>query len=157
LLKKGEMLHVGGGHANAGLGYVTNVVDLMLRGAELPVAVGRAYNASDGTTHTWRDFVEKLADIVGVKRPRLSLPKPVAYVVGWAMERTHALVGAQSRPLLTRMAVELLGTDQGFSINRARTDLGYRPTIDFDEGMQRVGLWLREIGAIEGARPFASH
>jgi nucleoside-diphosphate-sugar epimerase len=148
LLKKGQMLHVAGGHSVAGLGYVTNIVDLMLLAAESPAAVGQAYNASDGSRHTWRNYVDSLADIAGVKRPSLSLPRPIAFAAGWTMENIWRVLRVTSRPLLTRMAVEVFGTDQDFPIDKARVQLGYRPAVDFDQGMEEVGKWLREIRAI---------
>ena len=46
------------------------------------------------------------------------------------------------------MAVELFGTHQGFSINKARRELGYEPKVNFDEGMRRVEVWLRQIGSV---------
>ncbi len=46
------------------------------------------------------------------------------------------------------MAVEVCGTDQGFSINKARKELGYEPKVGFEEGMQQVEAWLRQIGSI---------
>jgi nucleoside-diphosphate-sugar epimerase len=148
LLKKGQMVHVAGGHAVAGLAYVTNVVDLMLLAADAPGAVGQAYNVADGSRHTWRTYVDRLADIVGVKRPVLSLPKSVAYAAGWTVEKTWGALGAKSRPLLTRLAVEVFGTDQDFPIDKAGAELGYRPAVDFDRGMEAVGNWLRETRVI---------
>ena len=44
--------------------------------------------------------------------------------------------------------VELLATEQGFSTARLETELGYRPRLDFDEGMQRLAGWLRTEGQI---------
>ena len=148
LLKRGQMMHIGGGHAIAGLAYVANVVDLLLLAAESQAAVGQAYNASDGTLHTWRDYVDRLADIVDVRRPTMNIRRPAAYAAGWAMEKCWAMFQPRRRPLLTRMAVEIFGTNQGFSIEKARTQLGYSPSVDFDEGMRKVGQWLRESGVL---------
>jgi len=146
LLKSGSMVHIGSGRKSAGLGYVTNVVDVMLRAADSEVSVGQAYNASDGSDVTWRQYVNRLAEIVGVSEPRLVIPRRVAYLVGWVMEKVYGALRLRSRPLLTRMAAELFGTDQGFPIDKARRELGYTPEVDFDEGMRRVAAWLRDLG-----------
>jgi nucleoside-diphosphate-sugar epimerase len=45
--------------------------------------------------------------------------------------------------------VELLATEQGFSNTRLATELGYRPRVDFDEGMRGVESWLRAEGLIQ--------
>jgi len=42
--------------------------------------------------------------------PRLVIPYRSAYVAGWAMERIYATLGIKTRPLLTRLAVKLMGT-----------------------------------------------
>jgi len=148
LLKSGSMIHVGDGRKPAGLGYVTNVVDVLLRAADSEKSTGQAYNASDGSDVTWRQYVDRLAYIVGVPRPRLVIPRRLAYMVGWAMERIYGALRLRSRPLLTRMVAELFGTDQGFPIDKARRDLGYEPQVNFDEGMRRVEAWLHEAGYV---------
>jgi len=148
LLKNGSMVHIGGKRKPAGLGYVTNDVDVMLRAADSEASVGQAYNASDGSDVTWRQYVNRLAEIVGVPSPRLAVPYRAAYLAGWAMEKVYGALGLKSRPLLTRMVVEVFGTDQGFSIGKARRELGYEPQVDFDEGMRRVEAWLRQAGHI---------
>jgi nucleoside-diphosphate-sugar epimerase len=148
LLKSGGMIHIGDRHNPAGLAYVTNVVDVILRAGDSETSVGRAYNVSDGSRVTWRQYVNRLAGIVGVPSPRIVVPYRMAYAVGWAMERMYGVLRIQARPLLTRMAVELFGTDQGFSIERARRELSYEPQVDFEEGMRRVEAWLRGTGAI---------
>ena len=44
--------------------------------------------------------------------------------------------------------VELVGTDQGFSIEKAQRDLNFTPNVGFEEGMQHVKDWLLQIGYI---------
>ena len=149
LLKRGSMAYIGGGRKPAGLGYVTNVVDLLLRAADSERSLGQAYNASDGSNVTWRQYVGRLAEIVGAPDPRLVIPYRSAYLAGWAMERIYAALRIKTRPLLTRLAVELMGTDQAFTIDKARRELGYEPAVDFDEGMRRVEAWLRERNAVQ--------
>jgi nucleoside-diphosphate-sugar epimerase len=148
LLKSGSMIHVGNGRKPAGLGYVTNVVDVLLRAADSERSTGQAYNASDGSDVTWRQYVDRLAQIVGVPRPRLVIPHHLAYLAGWAMEKAYGALRLRSRPLLTRMVAEVFGTDQGFPIDKARRELGYEPQVDFDEGMRRVEAWLHQAGYV---------
>ena len=148
LLEEGGMVHIGGGRKPGGLTFVTNVVDVLLRAADSKSSVGQAYNASDGLDVTWRQYVDRLAEIVGVSSPRIVIPHRLAYLAGWAMEKTWGALRIKNRPLLTRMTAELFGTDQSFPIDKARRELGYEPEVDFDEGMRRVQAWLRQIGFI---------
>lgn len=142
LLRAGEMMYVGSGRTNAGLGYVGNVVDLIIRAAESEAAVGQAYNATDGSAVTWLEYVERLADLSGTPVPQRHIPYSLAHAAGWFMESVSAIRSWPSRPLITRMAAALFATDQDFPIGKARQELGFAPTVDFDEGMRRTEQWL---------------
>ena len=61
LLKSGGIVNIGNGDKPAGLAYVTNVVDVILRAEDSENSVGQAYNASDGLDVTWRQYVNRLA------------------------------------------------------------------------------------------------
>jgi len=148
LLKRGSMVHIGRGDKPAGLTYVSNVVDVLLRAAGSERSVGQAYNASDGSDVTWRQYVDRLVEIVGVPGPRVVIPYRLAYLAGWAMEKIYGALRIEARPLLTRTAVALFGTNQGFPITKARRELGYEPEVDFEEGMRRVEAWLRRTGCV---------
>jgi nucleoside-diphosphate-sugar epimerase len=148
LLKQGSMMHIGRGEQPAGLAYVDNVIDLILLAAGSEKSIGQAYNAADGSRITWRQYVRRLAEIVGVPDPRMTVPYRPAYAIGWSMEKLYGLFRVTSRPLLTRMAVEIFGTDLGFPVDKARRELGYEPRIGFDEGMRRVEAWLRSTGVV---------
>lgn len=145
-LKSGDMVHIGKNEHPAGLAYVTNVVDMILLAADSESSVGHAYNASDGSDVTWAQYMDKLAKIIGAPSPRVVIPYRLAYLAGWAMEKIYGALQIQSRPLLTRMMVELFGTNQGFPIDKARRELGYEPRVSFNEGMAQVEIWLRQIG-----------
>ena len=142
------MVHIGKGLKSAGLVYVTNVVDVVLLAADNDISTGQAYHASDGSNVTWPQYVNRLAGIIGTPYPRITLPYRPAYVIGWLMEKIYGTLTVKTRPLLTCMAVELVGTDLDFSIEKARNDLNYRPIVDFEEGMQNVKDWLLQIGYI---------
>ena len=148
VLKSGSMAHIGKESKPAGLAYVTNVVDALLLAADSETSIGQAYNVSDGSEVTWRQYVDRLAEIAGVSSPRVVIPYRLAYLVGWTMEKTYGALRIEARPLLTRMATELFATNQGFSISKACRGLGYEPKVGFDEGMRRVEAWLRETGAV---------
>jgi nucleoside-diphosphate-sugar epimerase len=148
LLRQGSMVHIGRHKKPGGITYVTNVVDLILRAADSQKSIGQAYNACDGSDLCWRDYVNRLADMVSVSHPRIVVPYRLAYAAGWAMEKLYSARNSERRPLLTRMAVDLFGTDQGFPIDKARRELGYEPQVNINEGMERIELWLREIGVL---------
>lgn len=146
LLKRKEMVLIGKGNTDAGLCHVDNLVAALLLAGRPAYGVGRAYNIEDGLGVTWKEFADRLAMMLGLKPVRAKIPYRVAYTAGWALEAWGAVRKQSSRPLLTRMSVELLGTSQNFSNQRARMELRWEPTVGFDEGMNRI---QRRIEAIE--------
>jgi oxidoreductase len=144
LLKDGSMVHISNGNKPAGLAYVGNVVDAIILTAENKASIGHAYNISDGSHVTWRKYVNRLAKITGLSKPKIVIPYKLAYMTGWIMEKYYGAFSIKGKPLLTRMAAELFGTNQGFPIKKAKQELGYKPKVDFDEGMYKTKFWLRE-------------
>jgi nucleoside-diphosphate-sugar epimerase len=132
----------------AGMTYVDNLAGAVLLALSVSPAGGRAYNITDGSAVTWEEFVDALAALAGVTVKKPVLPYALAYTAGVAMEYGNILLRGKTRPLLTRMAVQLLGTHQDFSIARARAELGYVPQVDFARGMEATAQWLREEGII---------
>jgi nucleoside-diphosphate-sugar epimerase len=141
MLREGRMIHLGRSERPAGLCHVDNLVDCILQAADNERAAGQAYNVTDGSDVSWRTFTNLLADTLGVRRPRHVLPRSVAYATGWCLERTQR--GCR-RPYLTRMAVELLTSDQSFSIEKARRELGYFPRRTFAGSLPELVGWLEE-------------
>jgi nucleoside-diphosphate-sugar epimerase len=132
----------------AGLAYVENVVDAALLALRSAAAPGEAFNVTDGLDVTWRRFLGDLADGLGCRRPRWSLPYPFAYGLALSLEHgyrvLHRSVGLTTRPLLSRQAVHVLGRNQDFSNRKARDALGWDPRVAYDSGLEATLSWLRE-------------
>ena len=111
--------------------------------ARVPEALGRPYNLADGTGVTWRRYIDALADGLGQRRPWINIPSTIAFPLARSLELTHQLLRLPGRPLLTRNAVYLLCRNQEYPIEKAKCDLGFSPTISFDEGVTQTVNLLR--------------
>jgi nucleoside-diphosphate-sugar epimerase len=142
------MAYIDGGQAKGGFLYDDNAVDAMIAAARSPQAEGQAYNLTDGTEVTWKGYVEALAGGLGHKPPWIDLPYRAAMAMAAAMEAPYRwLKKLPGRPLLTRHAVFLLGRDQEFPRDKARTEFGLVPRVSFEEGMARSVAWLKDLKA----------
>lgn len=153
-LRRRRITLIDGGRHNAGLLYVGNLVDAVILAADSEASVGQAYNVADGARVTWREYFHALADLVQVPRPTHAQSHGWAYALASLWETYYSLTGRTERPPLTRMQVELMGTDQDFPIDKAIRMLGYRPRVTFSEGIRYTGDWLRhetDLGGDEGA------
>jgi nucleoside-diphosphate-sugar epimerase len=142
-----HMLLVNGGRAVAGLCYVENLMDAALLALRHEAAPGHAFNVSDGLATTWREFTDDLAEGLGCPKVRWSLPYWMANSVGFSLEHAYRLlrktVGLHAPPLLSRQAVQVLGSNQDFSNRRLRETLGWEPRVDYATGLEATLTWLR--------------
>lgn len=146
-LRNGNMLLIGGGKTVAGLCYVENLVDLIVRALEDDAAARQTLNATDGLDVTWKQLTDDLASGLGARPARLSMPYPVALGLGLGLEQSYRLArratGLQTRPLLSRQAVQVMGRDQRFSNEKAKALLGWEPRVGYAEGLRATLSWLR--------------
>ncbi len=149
VLQKGSPALIDGGRYNPGLVYVDNLVDIFLRAAALPQALGRIYNGYDGTTTTLAEYFTDLARIVGAPPPR-TLPRWLAEVLAAVSEPTWKLLRLKSRPLLTRDTLRLVSSEYRISFERARAELGFTPRVSYAEGLRRVEVYWRDYSRRAG-------
>ncbi|MBI5550667.1 MAG: SDR family NAD(P)-dependent oxidoreductase [Desulfobacterales bacterium] len=157
VLKSGSPGLISGGERNAGLAYVDNVADIILLAGTQDEALGRAYNACDGLSVTWKQYFADIASMIGAQTPK-SIPRPVALMAAWACESTWRLLHIRKRPPITREALNLIGSDNRIPASRVRTELGYEPRVGYDRGMQQTQAYIQEnmrAKVADGAAPFA--
>jgi nucleoside-diphosphate-sugar epimerase len=146
-IRGGHMLLIGGGRAVAGLCYVENLIDAILLALEVPAAAGGVFNVTDGLDVSWRRLTGDLAAGLGCRAPRLSLAYLPAVALATALESGYRVLrratGLSVAPLLSRQAVAVLGRDQDFSNEAARTTLGWQPRLGYAEGLAATLAWLR--------------
>jgi nucleoside-diphosphate-sugar epimerase len=134
---------VGGGGNAVPLVHVSDVVQGLLLALDHERALGNAYNLSSETPLTQREVLETIAWSLGVPPPRLHVPYRALYTAGYLAERVAALTPSVGRPPLTRLGVAFFGTDNRFSIEKIRAELGYEPHLDLRGGLRRTADWYR--------------
>jgi nucleoside-diphosphate-sugar epimerase len=146
-IRRRQMVLIGGGRAIAGLAYVANVADAAALALRAETAAGETFNVTDGLPVTWRQFVDDLADGLGYSRVRWSLPYGAGYGLALLLEQGYRLLrkttGVRLPPLLSRQAVHVLGRNQDFSSEKAKTQLGWQPRVDYRTGLEATLEWLR--------------
>jgi nucleoside-diphosphate-sugar epimerase len=85
---------------------------------------------------TKRELVYAIADALAVPRPRLRVPRPVAEVAARVLEPLGRLLGVE--PILTRSRVMMMADSFGYSIEKARRELGYEPRTGLRDGIAKT-------------------
>jgi nucleoside-diphosphate-sugar epimerase len=125
--------------------YVDDLVEgVMLAGAH-ERAVGQVFTLSGGHDVEARDFVARYARMLGRARVPAA-PTGVVVAMAATLDGAGRLRGSASE--VTPAAVRYLARRGTYSIEKARSVLGYRPLVDLDEGMERCERWLRAEGLV---------
>ena len=108
--------------------------------------VGEIYIIGGERPVTKRELVDTIADTLGVKRPGIRIPRWVAAIAAWKLEVLGRLL--RFEPILTRSRVMMMADNFGYSIAKARNELGYVPQTDLDEGIAATVRSYREAGLL---------
>lgn len=138
LLRRSRMVLISGGANTLALSHVTNLTQGLLRAATTPRAAGQVYHVIDEEQLTARDALDGLADAFGVPRARRSLPFWAIYGAASLLEGAARLTGRSAPPLLTRYGVRLVACDCRYHTGKAREELGYFPTITYQNGLAEL-------------------
>ena len=121
--------------------YMDNLVDGIVLAATRAEGAGRVFNLTDGIGLESRAFFSHYARMLG----RRGVPAaPTGAVRALAGMVSTASRGSEVTPA----AVSYLCRRATYSIERARTVLGYEPAVGLDEGMRRTEEWLRARGLL---------
>lgn len=133
--------------------YVGNVVEAVLLAMTEPKAVGQVYNIRDGRLVTKKEFFETIAELAELPKPLVTYPMWFARLLCGTFETLGKTFGFA--PLLNGARLKFMGLNLDYSIEKARRELGYNPSTDFEEGIRKTIDWLRQEGKV--GRPSASN
>jgi nucleoside-diphosphate-sugar epimerase len=137
---------LGSGRIFYHLTYIDDLVEGFRLCGETPLAAGSTYILAGPEVTTLNELVERIARAAGVAPPRLHLPVWPFWLAGAACEAVCAPLGIE--PPLHRRRVDFFTKSRAFDITRARTELGYAPSVSVQEGIERTLEWYRREGWI---------
>lgn len=126
--------------------YVDDLVEGVMLAATHDRGAGGVFTLSGGHDVETREFFGHYARMLGRKRVPVA-PTPVVVAMAAALERAARLRGSITE--VTPGAVRYLVRTGTYSIERARSRLGYSPAVGLAEGMDRCERWLRAEGLLE--------
>lgn len=148
--KKGILFPMGSGHRWVSPCHVDNLVHALMLSADCDGGSGNIYFINDGVRMEHMEFLSRLLDAAGVRwEPKFSIPYSVAYAMAFAMETAFKLINSGKPPVLTRFAVAALAGSRSYSIETAKRELGYKPIVKVDQGLEQLAEWIKAIGGVE--------
>jgi len=107
----------GDGEQTRDFTYVANIVDGVLLAAKAPKASGEVINVATGRQISINELARTLGNVIGNTKPPVHMDSRAGDV-------RHSLA----------------------DISKARTLLGYAPTVDLEEGLRKTVDWYRATG-----------
>jgi nucleoside-diphosphate-sugar epimerase len=132
---------IGSGDNLLNIIYVGDVAAGAILAANNPNAAGQAYNLCSEGEITQKDMVNTLTDYLGLPRITRRVFYFVAMRFAFMKEFFARLFCKKTPPTVTRRAIFLIGRPTQYSIQKARTELGWQPRMPIQEGMRRSMEW----------------
>lgn len=142
-VQSGQWRYIGdGGSLNDWLYIDDAVAGLSLVGEK--GAPGEIYIISSGAGISMVRAIEAAAAALGVATPSGHMPVPLARLLAATADIVARLLHRE--PALRREMVDAFLVSRTFDISKARSAVGFEPTVDIDEGMARAVAWFRAHG-----------
>jgi nucleoside-diphosphate-sugar epimerase len=148
MIRTGKFPLVGSGRNRRSMAYVDNLCQGLLLAERRPHARGQAYWIADERPYSMTEILDTVERVMErdfgmrVAHRRLQLPS-VASDVARVADRTLQAMGVYQQKLhvLSEMNLTI-----ACSVDKARQQLGYRPTVALEEGMRRSLEWVLARG-----------
>jgi nucleoside-diphosphate-sugar epimerase len=99
---------------------------------------GLAYFVSDGADGTLRQVVTELLATQNTAAPKGQVPFSEAWIMARLMEMAWRGLSLKGEPPLTRQMLRMIGMPFTLDISRASRDIGYRPTVNWRQGIESM-------------------
>jgi 2-alkyl-3-oxoalkanoate reductase len=153
--RSGRLRRVGDGTNLVDVTYVENAAEAHLRAADVlgagnPPAEagspgGKAYFVSQGKPVNCWEWIDQLLALANLRPVTKSLSRTAALRIGRTLESMYGVLRPKREPPMTRFLAAQLSTSHWFDISAARRVFDYEPRVSTEEGMLRMGEWLRGI------------
>ncbi len=141
-LARGRFPMIGSGRPFYHLTFIDDLVEGFILCGTVPAAKGRTYILGGPRYTTLADLVAMVAREVGARPPRVHWPVWPFWTAGLLCEMV--CVPLRIEPPLYRRRVDFYTKSRAFDTTRARTELGFAPRVDLEEGIHRTAEWYRQ-------------
>lgn len=141
--RNGTLPVIGSGKNIIDITYVDNVIESMILAANASEHVrGKKYNITNDQPQSLISIIESLYSALDKPLNVKYIPYRLAKRIAGILEHIHRLPFMRE-PKLTRYSCGVLALSQTLNIDAAKKELGYKPVISIEEGLQRYAQWYQ--------------
>ncbi len=133
----GKWKWIGGGHQILSTIHVKNLANAIMSAFKSEKG-GEAYFVTDGDRRSMRKTFTAILNAEGLDPGEKELPRGLAVFFAHLFGGIWKLLGLKSRPPVMPLMIRLMGTEFSVSDLKARTELGYKNAIDFQQGVKEL-------------------
>ena len=137
---------IGSGQVFYHLTYIDDLVEGFRRCGTVAAAAGRTYILAGPRYTTLEALMGLVARELSVEPPKMHLPVWPFWTAGLLCEL--ACVPLRIEPPIYRRRVDFYTKSRAFDTTRARTELGFAPKVDLEDGIHRTADWYRAEGLL---------
>jgi nucleoside-diphosphate-sugar epimerase len=147
-IRKGRFPLVGPGTQRRSMVYTGNLVQGVLLAESVAAAAGRAYWIADAEPYALRDILETVKRALAAEGLGVTgrSPLPIPRVAGVVAEKLDGVIQSAGRYSQALHVLGELKDTIACDITRARTELGYVPSVALLDGMRTSVRWCLERG-----------
>jgi nucleoside-diphosphate-sugar epimerase len=145
-LARGNFPMIGSGKPFYHLTYIDDLVEGFRLCGTVPGAAGRTYILAGPRYTTLEQLVRMVASELKVAPPTVHWPVWPFWTAGLICEMVCVPLGIE--PPIFRRRVDFYTKSRAFDTTRARTELGFAPKVDLEEGIKRTADWYRREGLL---------
>jgi len=125
--------------------YVDDVINAMLRMADVGIPHGRFYYISDGEYYTWKQLAKMAGELLGKKPLVIKLPSPMGTVIGEISEIWGRII---KKPLAYNRVRATKARQRAWTCRSLymSEELGFTPAWTLKDGLPITMRWYQEQG-----------
>lgn len=133
---------LGDGNIFFNMVYVEDLADIFILASEKEAAIGEVFLGAGPENMRLNDIVDMIADILGRPKKKIHLPAAPFQLAGTICEKI--CIPFNIEPPIYRRRVDFFTKSRSFTIDKARTMLGYDPKFDYARGLAVTAKWYKD-------------
>ena len=144
-VKGGMFPMIGRRDKRVSLMHARDLCEGIILAGESEASIGRTYFISSEDDYSMRAVADLMAALMHKRAREIAIPKSIAYVVAILAEGAAAIL--RKPPVINRDKVtDLSQTSWSCSIERAKSELGYMPKVQLEDGLRETIEWYKREG-----------
>ncbi len=146
MIKKGKFVVIGSGKPHFHTVFIDDLIQGFILGWQKEESHGEVFICASAEHVPLKALFEMIAAEFGVPPPRIKIPAMPVQVLSEIVEKI--CVPLRIEPPIYRRRVDFFTKHREFDITKARTVLGYEPSVSLREGLHRTAIWYEKKGLL---------